>query len=155
MLRRNPEPTAEAIKAAAEEALRFFKKGTRTSGEDYWYTDSEPEWVRDLRYDAHGDMMPDDWKHEFIVESLNHVMDLDDPDDGPELEADPYHSELLSWLSSNLIRMSYVDDGVSDAGWPSDGGIMAAISYGQLREKEEVFFSVLNSLKEHVAEAGK
>jgi len=154
MHRRNPEADPEAVKAAAEEALRYFKKGTRTDGREYWYTDQEPGWVRDLRYDAHGDMFPDDWKHEFIVEALNHITELDDPEDGPELEADPYTSDLLQWLSSNITRTSYVDEGVGDAGWPSEGGIVSAISYGQLREKEEVFFSVLNSLREHAGAGG-
>jgi len=156
MFRRNPEPTAEAIKAAAEEALNYFHKDVRTSGEDFYKTENEPQWVNDMIHEAHGDMLPDDWKYTFVWEALNHITELDDLDDGPELEPDAYNNERLAWLSSNLTRASYVDEAMEEfgAGWPEQG-VMEAVGLGQLREKEEVFFSILNSLKEHVAEAGE
>lgn len=154
MFGRNPEPAAEAVKAAAEEALNYFHKDVRTSGEDFYKTEGEPQWVNDMIHEAHGDMLADDWKYEFVYEALDHITQLDDPDDGPELEPDPYNSSRLRWLSSNLNRASYVDEAMEEfgSGWPEQG-VMEAVGIGQLREKEEVFFSVLNSLKEHVSEA--
>jgi hypothetical protein len=45
-----------------------------------------------------------------------------------------YNNPRLAWLASNMTRASYVDDAVSDGGWPRDGGIFAAIGWGMHTE---------------------
>ena len=39
-----------------------------------------PQWFTDLCHYAHGDMLPDDWRYEFIQDALN-ALENDDDDE--------------------------------------------------------------------------
>jgi hypothetical protein len=132
----------------ADEAYRYFEKATRTSnGAEFWRVkDGAPEWVQDLCFAAHdaGDMFPDDWRYQFIVEALAALSEEREDDIEPEI----WTSDLCAWLASNLNRVSYVDDAVSEYGGEFRG-VVEALQIGQLAEKREV----LEQVKAHLEEA--
>jgi len=134
----------------AAEASSCFETAKRTqSGKTFYKTkDDTPQWVEDMIRDAHGDMLPDDHKYEFVVEALDHISERDNPDE-PELEPDIYYHELKDWLSSSNERSVYVDEAVADFGHSKDG-IDGDIAMGNLREKEEVYWAVLQAVRDEL-----
>lgn len=123
--------------------------------EIYYLKENAPSELLEVVRMAHGDMLPDNYKYEFIVEALEAIADYDgDEDDieelADELEADCYDSDLLDWLNSHSIRIWYVDKAVEEMG--HGGGIMEDIAMGQVEEKREVFFTVLEDLRENLEE---
>lgn len=117
--------------------------------------DADPD-LQELCYAAHGDMMPDDYVYNYIVDALGMIADSSTDElqdlDG-EIESDIYNSDLLKWLSSNLTRASYIDSYVEEFSIQStDFDLYLAIGGGQRQEKMEVFNSVLSSLIKLVTE---
>lgn len=145
--------SGKTVRQLADHILSFFTRLKRDNGDEVWVTKREaPEWIRDeVLFPAHADMPPDDVKYEFIFEALSRITEIDNLDE-PELEADVYNNDLLSWLASHLERAGYVDEAVRDYGHSQDMGIMGDIMMGQLREKEEVYFIVLERLRRHATE---
>lgn len=119
-----------------------------------------PEALKDLCYEAHEDMMPDDYKYNYIVDALELIADSDEDTDLEELsssniEADVYTFDLLKWLSSNLDRHYYVNGYVQDLLGTieaKDFDLIQLISGGQWLEKREVFNIILNGLNKIVEE---
>lgn len=143
------------VRELAKEALQYFKLKTvtRDSREvTIWaHTDDAPEWVKEMTREAHGDMLPDDWKFRFVVEALEAIANSEDGYEDEvitELEADVYNHELLDWVSSSLIRMRYVDEAVEKTEWP--GSLAYALAMGQLDEKQEVCWIVLECLRDRL-----
>jgi hypothetical protein len=134
------------IQNKAEEALKLFTRKTRDNGEKFWSTETErPEWLHDLIFAAHADMLPDDFKYDFIVQSLAALSDGDDPDE-ITLEPSDYYSELTAWLGSNSERPGYCDE----ADMPEDADMYSRIAEGQRIELREVFSVVLAHLSDEV-----
>jgi len=138
------------VQELAKEALRYFIRKRREDGSEYVaVTKDRPEWVHQMVYAAHndGEILPDDWRYEFVLESLYAIEDSD-PDelDELELEADASNSALLEWLNSSMRRVSYVDEAIEELGWT--GHVMDAIEHGQYIEKNEVLRIVLEFLRE-------
>src|SRR3990167_6138481 len=111
----------ERVIELAEKNEHFFvSKSRKKEGDDSEYTslaDDAPEWLRDIVHDAHESMLPDDWKHEFISDAFDAIAGGEPGDlDSPELEADIYNHDLLRWLSSNLNRISFVDEAIEEYG---------------------------------------
>lgn len=130
------------IAELAEKARSYFKLRTRKGGEQFWtHMGKAPEWVQGMVRDAHGDLMPDDWRYQFIVDALAAIAEgVDDS----EIEADIYNADLLRWVSSNLRRISYCDDAAEEYGAV---GLIPTLSAGQVAERREVYASVLASLE--------
>jgi hypothetical protein len=108
--------------------------------------DGTPDWFTDLCHHAHGGMMPDDWRYEFIQDALNAPADGADED---RLDLDalyPYTADRLDWLASHLDRPGYCDEAAEDAGSPS-GDILALVAWGTDRELREVFGLVRSRLE--------
>ena len=139
------------IQELASVAYDALERRTRNDGTTFvCKSDNAPEWVDELCQAAHGDMFPDDWRYEAIQELLGSISDCDDIDDlYDELKPEIWNSDRYEWLASNLRRASYVDEAVSEYGWP-DGGIADAIGYGQLWEYREVFDALREFLTEHL-----
>jgi hypothetical protein len=113
--------------------------------------DGAPDWFTDLCHAAHGSMMPDDWKYEFIQDALGAIEDGADED---RLDLDglyPYTHDRLNWLASHLDRPGYCDEAAEDAGGPP-GDILAFVALGMDRELREVFGLVRTKLREIAAE---
>lgn len=155
------------LSSIATEALALFtNEGTRKStdtGRTIWTIADHnacPQWVKDLCHAAHtdpdgGDMMPDDWRYEMIVEALDLLADCDDEDDAQEradeAEAPVYNAERLRWLASHLWRASYCDDGAKEFG-DERADTLSRLACGYLYEWRIVFASVLASVKDEAEE---
>ena len=109
--------------------------------------DDAPAWFTDLCHAAHGGMMPDDWRYEFIQDALSALGDGADED---RLDLDalyPYTADRLDWLASHLDRPGYCDEAAEEAGGPP-GEILAFVVWGMDRELREVFDLVRSKLEE-------
>jgi len=115
--------------------------------------DGAPDWFTDLCHHAHGGMMPDDWRYEFIQDALNATEDGAD-EDGIDLDAlYPYTADRLDWLASHLDRPGYSDEAARDmSGPPAD--ILAFVALGMDAELREVFGLVRTRLEEMAEEEG-
>jgi len=136
------------VQELAEEYYKYFEYKERDNGDRFvCLKDDRPEELRDLVYKAHDKMMPDDYKYQYIHDAIEMIADADDDRlEEPEIEPDVYDSDLFDWLSSNLTRQYYVDEAVNDIGHGKS--ITDDIMYGQVEEKREVYFSVLESLRD-------
>jgi hypothetical protein len=136
----------KTIHSLAQEYLAYFEQKER-DGRKFWVTkDERPEELRDLIHEAHGDMMPEDWKYEFVVDALDAIAEERDED---SIEADVYNRDLLNWLSSHLDRPGYCNQYAAEYGInPEKFDIINVISGGQYLEKLEVYHSVVKSLEE-------
>ena len=141
------------IQKLAEYAGKFFE--IKKIGErEFWaLKNRHPVWVYDMSYKAHedGNFLPDDYKHQFIVNALNYISEGNDPEE-PRFEADPYTSDLVAWLASHRERLGIVDEAVKEWGWDEKRGIEGAIASGQVFEKEAVFRTVVEALEGRLAD---
>ena len=136
------------IQELASYYSKMFIRDTRNNGTEYVKTiDERPEELAELIYKAHGDMLPDDWRYKFIEEALDQIAETEDEDDlgCPELEPDICTYDLLQWLASRNDRYDYVDQATEEYG--HGNSLINDIMLGQIKEKEEVYFSVLSSLR--------
>jgi len=146
--------TMTDIQKKASDYLEWFEVKTRGNGETYWtMKDGEPEEVQDMVRRAHAGMMPDDYKYDYVTESLEALVSYDDPDDiQGEIEADVYDGALLKWVGSHLNRAGYVEEGVKEFGLDTkDFDLFKVLSMGQYLEKCEVF-GIVRSWIENKAE---
>ena len=141
----------KTLKDFAHEMSRAFVGDKRNDGTEFRkLRDGSPEWMKDVCFKAHGDMMPDDHRYEMIEEACDALADHDDEDEARDsLEADVYTSELTAWLHSRVDRTGYVDEALEEYGGEVKG-ISDAIALGQMKEKEEVFGLVVEALTELV-----
>ena len=143
------------INELADEFSRAFVLLHRQDGSPYFVLrDGSPEWMRDAAMKAHGDFMPDDTRYEFILDALHIIANganLDEAEDS--LEADIYNANLLRWVSSNLVRMGYVDEAMEEIGGEFDS-LASALQLGQLAERREVLYAIWKEL-EAMADEGE
>lgn len=139
----------KTVNELAKEALDWFVTDTRDNGEKFVKTkDGRPDWLENLIFTAHDNMLPDDYRYKFIENSLQYIADQDEDADDldcPEIEADSYTSELTKWLHSRNDRVYYLTEALEK--YEIKNGFWA-LQESQLCEREEVYFSVLNSLRE-------
>lgn len=140
--------TAADIHELAEQVSNMFERKTRKDDQEFWtLKDGSPEWVSKMIREAHGDMLPDDWRYEFIVECLDAIAGHKSVEMArDEMEADIYTNDLTGWLHSRNDRPGYVDQAMEEFGMEKVDTI-GAISAGQLMEKLEVFDAVLSHLE--------
>lgn len=143
----------ERIAALAEEVRGHMERRTRPDDTRYWSLDEErPEWMQSLSYAAHGqgDMLPDDWRYEFIVGALDAIVETEgNYDAGRDYvveDVDIYTGDLSRWLSSHSYRPIYVNEAREEFGPAEtiDQDMMA----GQAREREEVYEQIYQFLRE-------
>lgn len=150
-------PHSITVPDLAKEARSFFERLTRNTGETVWVRkDGCPDWITEMVWEAHnrGEIFPDDYRYEFVVQSLNIIADSesDDLDDLSPLEADVYTHDRLKWLGSRLDRYGYVDEVLERYGGDAFRSVIDMIGAGQEEEKAEVYQSVLNFLRQRVKE---
>jgi hypothetical protein len=134
------------IRALADATRNLFVKATRNDGSVFWKrTDSAPEWVETMVHDAHGEMLPDDWRYAFIVEALDALAESEDPDEA-SVESDIYTHELTGWLHSRADRYDYCDEAYKERGGHFTNTV-ELLMIGQALEKAEVLVSVRASLE--------
>lgn len=154
--------TTNTLAELAGLAYGQFERRTRDDDSAYvTLRDDAPEWLGDLVHEAHGDLLPDDWRYESIRSALSHIHDCDYADadeahDGASEFADgnvdTYNGARVEWLGSHLARGGYCDEAAEELGWDPSAGIYGLIGLGQYRESEEIYFSVVGSLGERLDE---
>lgn len=141
------------IEELAEYAKSFFTTTQRPDGTRiYVLKDRYPSWVYRMVYKAHddGNWLPDDYKYEYVVETLDALSEGRVPEEGmTEIEPDVYTRDLQNWLTSHRERSAYVDEAVREMGYP-DQGLDQAFMFGQIAEKEEVWRIVVSALEERL-----
>jgi hypothetical protein len=157
----------DRIRKLAQWYYDRLHQDTRTNGDKYYkfctkvstdgtgderLPEHEETACRALAFACHesgNNMLPDDWKYEFLNEALGAIVDASDFDE-IELEADIYNSDLLRWLSSHGERPGYCDAAVEEGLTAEPSDMMARIQMGQYMEKREVLGAVLAHLREEV-----
>jgi len=140
------------IRMLAGEALAWFEYRKRHDETGCWAVEGDaPEWVKNLVWAGHakGKLLPDDFRHLFIVEALEAI--AENPEE-PEslLEPDVYTSKLIEWLNAYpSYRMVLVNEAVDQFGWSN---LFNALQAGQLLEKKEVVQFVRNFLENTIEE---
>lgn len=149
------------VSSLAGEALSFFERAHRESGPDYIRTRDEPEWVHGLVRQAHGDMLPDDWRYEAIRDALSAIEgsgaesidNLDDVDhEYADGKVDIYTGDRIAWLASHGVRADYCDEAQDEGVASESAGVVELIGAGQYMEAREVFASVVRSLRDRLEE---
>mgnify|MGYP001567351279 CR=1 FL=1 len=130
---------AAGFSTYARELAESFEWKTRTdpllherpddpAGQFVSLRDSSPEWAQDVVREAHGGMMPDDWRYLFVkeaaewiaeeVEAWDGEVDPDDLDthEFADSTTDVYTGELTAWLASSNERQQYLDEAVQELG---------------------------------------
>lgn len=146
------EEAERTTQDVARRMARRFTQRTREDGTKYTtLTDEADEWMRDVVREAHGDMLPDDWRYEAIASAVEFIAEEDDADDRQDEWADGYvdvySSALIEWLGSHGARAGYVQEARDDFG---DAGedVWEEIRRGQFYEAREVIGLVLGALEE-------
>ena len=144
-----------SVQTLAGEAYGWFETATRDNGDRFDRTkDGAPEWIRDLCMEAHGDMLPDDYRYAMIRSALECISEADDPEDAAhewaDAEVSVYNAARAAWLASHLDRGGYCDEAISQFGTPDgyDDGVYGIIAQGWYMEASEVYGLVLRFLEE-------
>lgn len=134
----------ELMKLSAKTAGYFYKR----ESDDRWFRkDDSPKWVYNMVYDAHDDMFPDDYRYRFVVSALDAFSNYEDPQTAlSEIESDPYNYQVVDWLGSNAVRISYADEYQTD----NEVSVMDVIRAGQVSEKYDTYQSVLKHLNQQL-----
>lgn len=147
-----------AIQRLAKQCLNHFELKTRDNGDKFWCLKNKDNGaLENLVRTAHGEMLPNDYRYEYIVDSLSALVDADIDEDTAldeidyydilnEIEADHSNYELCKWLGSHAHRIADCDEAVEEAGH-NPSSIIEYIQMGQIREKTEVYGSVYQSLR--------
>lgn len=140
----------DSIQARAGTAYGLLEDATRGDGTPYVRTvEGAPGWVTELVREAHGDMLPDDWRYATIREALGAIHDApalvaDELADEFADDADVYNADLLAWVGSHGLRGAYVDEAREEIGEPRD--FYHGLQMGQYLERREVFQAVYDFL---------
>lgn len=144
--------TDTTLQAVAQEAYDAMERRTRDDGSSYVaLKEDAPEWVRKIAYEAHNDILPDDWRYETIREAFEWIADDGDMDDRhgfADSGCDVYNADLLAWVGSHGSRAGYVDQAREEFGEPRD--FYHGLQMGQYAEREEVFGLVVDGLATEV-----
>lgn len=133
------------LQERAKLAAKYFQQKTRENGSTFYcYTEDAPESIKELARAIHGNMFPDDYKFQFIVEALKAI---EDEGEDASLEPECYNSALIDWLGSYSLRPGYVDQASEDYGHFADG-IMQSIIAGYNYEQMEVLNAVMGLLED-------
>lgn len=134
-------------------AARFTRR-TRDNGTEFvTLTDAAEEWMRDVAREAHGEMLPDDWRYETLASAVEFIADEEDWDDRryewADGVTDVYTSALAAWLGSSVQRFAWVDMAREEFG-QDDEPLTTWLMRGQYLEACEVFDLVARALGERL-----
>jgi hypothetical protein len=145
------ETTVQSLAAELSAALeRRTRESGHEPGLDHYVTlkEGSPAWMTEACHAAHGDMMPDDWRYEFIEDAASALAEAEDPDDAEPFEY-VYTNQVTGWLHSRVDRYSYVDQAVEDMGGNVDKeGILPLLFRGMYEEQRETLYLLRSALEE-------
>jgi len=153
----------DTIQSLAGELAKAMISDTRTDGATFVrLSDGHADWMESAIEAAHEGMMPEDTRYSMIRETAYRMADADDSEIEDPFEAvdglvDVYTSDLTKWLASHRLRTTYVDDAVSEYGWPAEGGVEQSLKMGQFAEYREIWSQLAACLAEEIEmrEAGE
>lgn len=112
-----------------------------------------PIWMSDLVHHAHGDMLPDDRRYQYIREACDLLSENEDLDDAMnDVQVDVYTPALIDWLGSHSERRYYADMALHDYGIAPDTTVVDIIDWGQRLERCEVIGLVDGYLRDLLRE---
>lgn len=123
-----------------------------TSNGKIWTARGE-KWM-ELYHEAHGDMLPDNWRYKMIVDVIQALRDVDDIEGVDTVElldglVPVYTNELLEWLASRNDRVGYVDAARECYGTMDT--VMSEIMSGYMGELEEVYTLIVDWIQDYVS----
>lgn len=147
---------ARELSGALEHARR--SSGEHEPGLDHYVRrkDGSPQWVADVCRAAHGALLPDDWRYEFIKDAAGALAE-----NGGDLDAAQealndgdhyvYTSQLTGWLHSSNSRFAYVDE--DSELYNPDANMTTRLACGIGAEQRETLGLVYRALEEIVDDA--
>jgi len=113
---------------------------------------NENKTYQEFFHHVHGDMLPDDFRYKMIHDILCGMTEYDDIEDIDSLEIldaliPIYNNDLLQWVSGQS-RYTFVDDAISEYGYPEEGFIKS-LQYGYMMELEEVYGLILGWIEDN------
>ncbi len=152
--------TGTSLGEIAAGAAEQFEIAKRTSDEEEYVRlkDGAPEWLKDAVHEAHGDLLPDDWRYSMAREAFQTIAEAVDTDGIESIEnefadnTDVYTADLLKWLASNLTRIGYCDEANNEYGFQKDTTTEEIIRRGQAGERLEVFGAIRRAIEAEQAE---
>lgn len=156
------ELSVQELAKLVAQCFDYATRGNTGNYEDRFVriTEGSPVWVREMVREAHGDMLPDDWKYacvsaacEWIHDTLEAGGDAEDArGEFAESQVDVYNGQRLAWLASHSERVSYTDWAVEEFGRNDPAmGVLGDIAMGQYAEASEVYGIVLQFLEARAA----
>lgn len=144
----NTKTKQTPIQKLAEKYLEWFENKTRDNGESFIsLKDDKPAELYELVHSAHNGMMPDDYKYQYVYDSLELLLNYDNPDE-IQVSTDVYNGDLIKWIGSNYTRAGYVEEAVFEMGLNAkEFDFFKLLSSGQYMEREEVLGIVRNWLE--------
>lgn len=150
----------------ADEFAGMFERKTRAGpdGESFdCLKDGAPDWVSEIVHEAHGEMLPDDWRYRMIraaADGIDERLSFDPDEDMQERARDEiidgfvpvYNVERVAWLASHLGRAGWCDDAAEDGLVAADAGIFDRIGIGIYQEMAFVYDAVLKGLTDRAEE---
>ena len=114
------------------------------------WVNNNPDY-QELFFHAHDGMLPDDHKYRMIHSILQEMDDTEEYDDLCIDDLIPiYTNELISWLDSNISRLSYCDQYLEEYVVISD--TISLLSGGYMMELQEVYYLINEWLDENIEE---
>ena len=146
------ETTVPTLEQLAQEMLDQFELATRKDGSRFYrLKEGRPDWMQDVCREAHdhGEMMPDDFRYEFIYDAL--VLLAAGDEHGEGIESHVYNRDLLRWVSSHAQRPGYCDEAMNQGLVDTDSfGTIKLIGWGEYQERQEVFAQVKGALEDRL-----
>lgn len=155
----------ERVQELAKTALSMFvgpRANKALGNREVWtcnvdHDDDGPDyWVREMVEAAHDDcrILPDDFRYQFIVESLDAIMDCENEDDAEQSATEPdiYTHDLNRWLCESYDGHGYCDEAVTEGMVPETAPMFERLAAGQYLERREVFGAVLGYLQQRAEE---
>lgn len=91
----------------------FVKFFTTAKSGHVTLTDNAPEWLRDAVYDAHGDMLPNDWVFDICMDAVSSYDSGDLTEESvfswADSRVDVYTKELFQWAADFCLSGLYSD----------------------------------------------
>lgn len=108
-----------------------------------------PEWVANAIYEAHDDIMPNNWVYEVAHDAFAAIHDgvgsySDDVLTGFADSADMYNADLLNWVRDYPAASGFIDEAVSEFGGAKD--FFHSIQMGQYEARSMIFGIILEAV---------
>jgi len=133
------------INKVAIQSIKFFQIETREDGEEFIVCTSNGS-IKDFIHQMHDGHLPDDFTYKIINNCIESVASGRTEISGvlEDVPADIYTYDLIKWSSSNLERISYINDVLSESQIEDFNELL---QHAQSREIEEICYATLSFLE--------